>query len=58
MTLKRAITILKSEMKFLGVSLGMLESLIETQPGAFSSETITAHRRYLDHRAWVRLQDR
>jgi hypothetical protein len=56
MTLKKAMTILYKEMDFLGVHFGMLESLIETQPGAFSSKTIDAHRRYLDHRAWVRLQ--
>ena len=58
MTLKSAMTILYKEMEFLGVHFGMLESLIETQPGAFSSETMDAHRRYLDHRAWEALQER
>ena len=58
MTLKSAMTILYKEMEFLGVHFGMLESLIETQPGAFSSETIAAHRRYLDHRACEALQER
>lgn len=56
MTLKRAITILKSEMEFLGVSLGMLGSLMETQPGAFSVESLEAYRRYLDNKAWEKLQ--
>ena len=46
MTLQRAIAILKSEMEFLGVGLGMLESLMETQPGAFSVESLEAWDRY------------
>ena len=55
MTLRRAITILKSEMEFLGVGLGMLESLLETQPAAFSPETHEAYRRHLDNKAWEKL---
>lgn len=50
MTLRRAISILKSEMEFLGVGLGMLESLLETQPAAFSPETHQAYERYLENR--------
>lgn len=56
MTLKKAMTILYKECEFLGMNFNDLENFLLESPGAFSSETITAHRRYLDHRAWVRLQ--
>ena len=55
MTLKRAQTILRKEMEFLGINFGMLESLIETQPAAFLSETHEAYRRHLDNKAWEKL---
>lgn len=50
MTLQRAISILKAEMEFLGVGLGMLECLLETQPAAFLPETHQAYERYLENK--------
>ena len=56
MTLKKAMTILYKECEFLGMNFNDLENFLLESPGAFSSETIAAHRRYLDHLAWLRLQ--
>jgi hypothetical protein len=58
MTLKSAMTILYKECEFLGMTFNDLENFLLESPGAFSSNTLAAHRRYLDHRAWEALQER
>ena len=58
MTLKSAMAILYKECEFLGMTFNQLEEFLRESPMVFSTKTIAAHRRYLDHMAWEALQER